>query len=327
MLALITAGEVVFGLPFVVARIFRPTFLDVFGLTNFQLGTAFSVYGIVAMLAYFPGGPLADRFSARRLVTVALVATSLGGAILASVPSWRVLALLYAFWGVTTILLFWAALIRATREWGGEATQGRAYGILDGGRGLVVAILASITVAIFAALLTADVASATLAQRTDALRKIIWIFTGLTLSVAVLVWIVVPDGNSDRLLSPRQKLTLEGVRHVLRMPTVWLQAVIVICAYVGYKSTDDFSLFARDAFGYDDVAAAQIGTISFWIRPFAAVGAGLLGDRIGLSRATTLSFAIMIVGNLVIAQRHHSVGVPAADPGLRQTTTRRRSAL
>ncbi len=61
MFTLIAAGEGAFLLPFVVARIFRPTFLDVFQITNHQLGTAFSFYGIVAMVAYFPGGPLADR--------------------------------------------------------------------------------------------------------------------------------------------------------------------------------------------------------------------------------------------------------------------------
>ena len=96
---------------------------------------------------------------------------------------------------------------------------------------------------------------------------------------------------------------------MMRMPTVWLQALIVICAYVGYKSTDDFSLFASDAFGYNDVAAAQIGTISFWVRPVAAVAAGLFGDRIGLSRATALSFVILIAGSLAI-----SLG--ALQPGL-----------
>ena len=32
--------------------------LDVFGLTNLELGISFSVYGVVAMLAYFVGGPL-----------------------------------------------------------------------------------------------------------------------------------------------------------------------------------------------------------------------------------------------------------------------------
>ena len=70
------------------------------------------------------------------------------------------------------------------------------------------------------------------------------------------------------------------------MPAVWLQAVIVVCAYVGYKATDDFSLLARDALGFDDVAASAIGTLSFWIRAVTAVAAGYLGDRIDSSRSS-----------------------------------------
>ncbi len=38
MISLIAAGEAVFALPFVLARVFRPTVLDAFGLTNLQLG-------------------------------------------------------------------------------------------------------------------------------------------------------------------------------------------------------------------------------------------------------------------------------------------------
>jgi MFS family permease len=59
---LILAGEMVFGLPFGTARFFRPTMLDVFGFTNTQLGDLFAVYGITAMLSYFPGGAIADHF-------------------------------------------------------------------------------------------------------------------------------------------------------------------------------------------------------------------------------------------------------------------------
>jgi sugar phosphate permease len=116
MLVLVMAGESIFFLPFVLARIFRPTLLAVFELTNFELGTAFSVYGVVAMVAYFFGGPLADRFASRLLMPVALLATAAGGWVLASVPALATLKLLYGFWGLTTILLFWAALMRATRE-------------------------------------------------------------------------------------------------------------------------------------------------------------------------------------------------------------------
>jgi len=301
MATLIVAGETVFLLPFVVARIFRPTFLDVFGITNLQLGTAFALYGSIAMAAYFLGGPLADRFSARRLMTAALLATSLGGLFFGVIPSLMVLTLLYGFWGLTTILMFWAALIRATREWGGIDRQGRAYGILDGGRGLFVALLASISVWVFASLLPAEVATATIDQRTAALKQIIWIFTGLVLCVALLVWLIVPESDKPSKAISHQKLKLSGVRQLLRKRTIWLQAVIVLCAYVGYKTTDDFSLYVSDAFGYNDVAAAHIGTISFWVRPLAAVVAGFLADRIRSSKVTILGFALMFFGSVAIA--------------------------
>ena len=63
MLALVIAGEIVFGLVFNVPRFFRPTMLQVFEISNTQLGDMFAVYGVAAMIAYFPGGALADRFS------------------------------------------------------------------------------------------------------------------------------------------------------------------------------------------------------------------------------------------------------------------------
>ena len=308
--ALVIAGEAVFGLPFVIARVFRPTLLDVFGLTNLELGVAFSVYGLVAMIAYFVGGPLADRFSARRLMSAALLATAAGGLVFARIPTGLTLSLLYAWWGLTSVLLFWAPLIRATREWGGSSEQGRAYGILDGGRGLFAAVLGSAAVAIFASMLPAEVDAASLDERRAALVGIIELFTALTAAAGALVWFVGPEPPPTPASEPTTPETQPstppiGIAAVLRMPAVWLQAIIVVCAYVGYKSTDDLSLYARDVFAYDDVEAAGIGALALWVRPFAAIGAGLLADRIEASRATALGFATMIGASLVIA-----LGVP-----------------
>lgn len=298
MAALIAAGEMVFALPFVVARVFRPTLLDVFGLSNLQLGAAFSVYGVVAMASYFPGGPLADRFPARRLIVAGLLATALGGVVFAAIPSPGPLNILYGFWGLTTILLSWAALLRATREWGGEAAIGRAFGTLDGGRGLAAAMLASFMVMVFAAFLPPEVGSATLAERTVALSRVIWIFTGLTVGSAALVWFAVPAASPQTVAGAA--FTWSGVRRILGWPAVWLQALIVVCAYVGYKATDDFSLYARDSFGYDEVAAARLGTVSFWVRPFAAVGAGYLADKTRPSRVAAWSFFALALGCLLM---------------------------
>ena len=300
LLALIAAGETIFFLPFVLARVFRPTLLEVFGLTNLELGTAFSLYGIVAMFAYLPGGPIADAFSPRKLIATALITTAVGGLILASTPSLSSLKQLYAYWGLTTIALFWAALMRATRDWGGEMKQGAAFGLLDGGRGLLTAVTGSLMVVIYSSLIPEDVASATLEQRSDAFRKIILLLTTITCATAVLVWFTLPSRNRrDKIKS--SSFNFRGVLHVFKMPTVWLQAFIIICAYVGFKATDVFSLYARDVLELNEVEAAKVGMVSLWMRPIAAIAAGYLADRTSAASMTIVSFVLLAIGSLVLS--------------------------
>ena len=311
MLTLIVAGEAVFGLPFVVVRVFRPTLLDVFGITNLQLGSAFSLYGILAMAAYLPGGPLADRYSARTLMAVALAATGLGGLVYVQIPTAGTLTLLFGYWGITTILLFWSPLIRATRSWGGAQAQGRAFGILDGGRGLFAAVLGSATVALFSAFMPQDSAAATLAQRTTALQWVILTFTAFTALAAVLVWFVLPDtrgGQAQPRNAPRE--VWANILTVARNRAVWLQTAIVLTAYCGYKSLDDYSLYAADAFGFDDVRAAQVGTVALWVRPLAAVAAGVIGDRVGVARAVLVCFGVGTIGYAAMAMGVAGLGLP-----------------
>lgn len=302
MVALIVAGEAVFSLPFHVARFFRPTVLEVLGLTNTELGAAQSVYGVVAMLAYFPGGPLADRFSARRLLTVSLLTTSVGGLCLATFPPWGGLVFLFGFWGFSTILLFWAALIRATRDWGGRDAQGRAFGLLDGGRGLFAAALAAVAVVLFQALLPEDPGQATGPERARALRGIIYLYTAVTAGAGVLCWLFVEEPDDVTPLEPQ---LLAHVRRVASMPRVWIQALIVACAYIGYKGVDDYALYAVEAYGMNEVDGAKVATLSAWVRPFAAVGAGWLADRSSASGVARLCFALLCGSYAWLA-----VGVP-----------------
>ncbi len=318
LLALIAAGEAVFFLPFLLARVFRPTVLEVFGLTNLELGTAYGVYGIVAMAAYLFGGPLADRFAARNMLAIALVTTAAGGLLLVTVPSLTALIGLYAFWGFTTIALFWAPLIRATREWGGEHTQGAAFGLLDGGRGLLAAVTGSVMVTVFAALLPTDPDTATLAQRTVALRQVILLLLGITVAIAVLTWLVLPARRQTATPAETRHAPHAGMKSlqaVVALPAVWLQALIILCAYVGFRSIDDFALYANEVLGMNDVESARLGTVSLWVRPVAAVSAGLLADRYGARRMTLLSFVLLAAGSAMLAS-----GLLARAPANQATT-------
>ncbi len=306
MLGLILAGEAVFALPFHVARFFRPTVLEVFSISATELGAAQGIYGIMAMLAYFPGGPIADRFSARKLLATSLWMTAAGGLYMATFPDYRGALLLWGFFGITTIMLFWAALIRATRDWGGHVEQGRAYGLLDGGRGILAAGLASVGVMMFSFAFPEGYGEATFAEKEAALRLIIYGYTAVTVFAGAFVWFVLTDGHPSgepelKEWKPHTESVWVHVGKVLRIPAVWLQAVIIVCAYVAYKGFDNFSLFAVEAYGLDEVEAARIVTIASWMRPIGALGAGLLGDRFNVSRITLLTFVVLLASDLFFA--------------------------
>jgi sugar phosphate permease len=300
MFSLVVAGEAVFGLPFHVTRFFRPTVLSVFGLTNTELGQAMAAYGVVAMLVYLPGGLLADRFTARSLITASLLLTALGGMYMATFPGLVGLAVLWAFWGLTSISMLWAALIRATRDWGGREQQGTAYGILDGGRGLFGALLALATAQAFAWFMPDDVEGASAAVRATAMRNIIWIYVATTLAAAGLAWFGIPSIRPQVSTAGEDRIW----RHlgtVMRMPAIWLQSIIVVSAYVGFKATDDFGLFAKEAYAMDEVESAWISSANAWIRPFAALAAGWLADRSSASRIAAACFVTLIVGFLAMS--------------------------
>lgn len=298
--SLMIAGEGIFLLPFVVARIFRPTFLKVFEINNLELGTAFSLYGVIAMGSYFASGPIADRYSPRKLIVSSLLLTATGGIFMAMIPSLFSLTLLYGFWGLSTIFLYWAASVKAIRVFGGDNSQGKAFGAVDAGRGFVAAALGTIGVLLFDMFLPVSADTATLQDTTAALTRIILIFSVVVVASAILIHLALPE-TTNNATDKTQKISLAGVKNAIKRHSVWLNAIILLCAYVGYKCTDDFSLYASDVFGYNDVESAHIGTVSYWTRPIAALLAGFLGDRYQISKIVIACFVVLILGSLVIS--------------------------
>ena len=303
ILLLILAGEAIFVLPFVLARIFRPTFLEVFKINNFELGSCFSVYGVVALLSYFFGGSLADKYAPRTLMALALLMTALGGFYMATFPSYTALKLLFGFYGFTTIFLFWAPMIKATRVWGGQSKQGLAFGFLDGGRGLVAASFGSLGVLVFSYMLTVDVSSASLLEWQNAFKYVIWISSGMVTLIGILVfYFLKPLSDNPEAISTQNKVySLENFKSVLKYPTVWLMMLIILCAYVGYKVTDIFSLYAKDVLKFDAVKSAEIGTYLLYVRPVTGVAIGFLADRTRASLWIIIGFAIMLLSSLLFA--------------------------
>ncbi|OIQ30323.1 MAG: MFS transporter [Bacteroidetes bacterium MedPE-SWsnd-G2] len=301
ILLLILAGESIFILPFVLARIFRPTFLDVFNLDNTQLGVCFSVCGTVSLFSYLYGGAIADKFLPRKLIATALWFTALGGLVMATFPSYGTLKILFGYWGFTTIFLFWGAMIKATRTWGGANHQGKAFGFLEGGRGFVAASIGAIGVFIFAKFLPVNIEAASIEDKQAAFREVILFVSGLVAVVGVLVFLFLKSDTEVEDASQRIESPLKNIKTVLQYRSVWLLMIIVLCGYVGYKLTDIFSLYASEVMSFTQVEAAQVGTFQLYLRPVVCIAVGIFADRTKSSSWIILGFITMLIGALLFA--------------------------
>jgi nitrate/nitrite transporter NarK len=291
---LVLAGESIFMLPYM-RKSYQTSMELGFGLSAFEVGTLNALYGVLAMLCYLPGGWLADRFPVRRLLVFSLTATGLGGLYMATLPGYAGLLALYAFWGMSSILTFWAALIKATRLWSPAQSQGRAFGLLDGGRGLVGALIASGGALVFGLGATPDAG----------LVGVILLYAGAALLAALVVWRLVPD-------DPAQAHATDPAGHVapvagslaavLRLRAVWLMAACIFCAYFLYLGSYEFPAYAERALGESKQVGAWLGAFRDWLRPLAAIGAGLVADRLSASRAMGWLFAALVLtyGSLAV---------------------------
>jgi len=292
MVLLCLSGSIMYWLPFISETFYVPV-QEAFGFSKTQLGILSSTFGFLSLIAYFPGGWLADRVSPRKLISIALAITAAGGFVFSTTPSFEICVLLFGLWGITTSFIFWSAMIKATRNLASEKEQGRAFGILEGGRNSVDMVIGAILLAVFAYRGADDAA----------LSEQIFIYASFALILAIIVWLIMKEDTTPRNDGQKVQttLTFSGIIEVVKLPIVWLMAIIIMSAYCGYYGAYFFTPYATEVFELSSVVAAAISNAKLWIAALAAVVAGFIADKIGPAKAVLGFFALMTSGFLVFA--------------------------
>ena len=292
MVLLCLSGSIIYWLPFL-SEIYYVPMQDAFGFSKTQIGLLLSTYGTVSLITYFPGGWLADRVAPRKMISTALVITAAGGVVFSTYPSFEICLFLHGLWGVSTGCVFWAALIKATRNWASEEEQGRAFGFLEGGRNLSDMVIATVTLAVFAYRGGSDAA----------LSEQILFYALAALLLGIFVWFVMEDdtATTERGREIRSTVSLSDIGKVLKLPIVWLLAIIIMAAYSGYWGAVYFTPYATETFELGSVLGGAVGTAKLWIAALAAVVAGFIADKIGPAKAVFWAFILMTFGFLVFA--------------------------
>jgi nitrate/nitrite transporter NarK len=285
MACLCLSGGIIFLLPFL-REVYYIPLQKALGLTNTQLGVLMSVFGAASLLTYFPGGWLADRVSSRKLISFSMLATGLAGFIFASFPSFPLSIAIHGFWGVTCSLTFWGALIKATRNWAPAAEQGRAFGVLESGRGIAELASSTALLAVFAGL----------GGGKPGLARVVVLCSVIDVLLAVMAWFTLVDAPQDgrRPGEGDRKIELRRMLIVLKMPVVWLMSVVIMAAYAAYWGAYYFTPYATDVFLMSVVFGGAIGVGKMWVKPFAALGAGFLADKAGVAKTIAWSFGVLV---------------------------------
>lgn len=295
MFALIIAGEAIFLLPFILMRVFKPVIREAFLISDAQIGEAQALYGITAVISYFFGGFIADKWEARKLLSISLILTAIGGFWMTMIPSIFTLKILYAFWGVSTIFLFWASLIKATRQWGDAHTQGLSFGLLDGGRGFFAATIALSGAAILTYFFPAEGVDITFEDKVQTLQYIIGTITAIVFLVSLLVWKVLPKEQTTIVESKEFQFNFKEAFQLMKQRKIIYHSVIILCAYCSYKLTGTYGTYARDVWKYSLEESTYFAVFIQYLRPIAAITVGWIADKFVPSKLIVPAFSILIV--------------------------------
>lgn len=266
------AGGLITKLPYL-----RETYMEPLqqatGTTKMQLGLIMSAYGIVNFICYFPGGVLADKFSSKKLIMISCFGTAAAGLWYWTMPGFAGLVIIHAIFAITTVFTFWAAMVKSVNNLGGPEEQGRLFGMLEGGRGLMGTIVAFGSVAVFG-MAVDDVGG---------MKNAILYYSVLLIVAGILAAIFMQD-NKPIQTAERKKnpLNMKDFLAVSKMPMVWLCGALGFCNYAALIFHGYVTAYLSEAFDLSATVVANLSVVrTYFMMMVGAFVAGIISDKIG----------------------------------------------
>ena len=291
LLLLATGAGIIFQLPYIRETFYVPI-QNAMNLSNAQMGLLSSGYATMSLFSYFIGGIIADKFSARKLLTFSFIATGALGLWFSTFPGYTISRVIFVLMGISTIITYWSACIKATRMLGTEEEQGRLFGLQEGLRGIMNALLVFGMTAAFTHFAD-EVAGASAAIKVCSIVVII---------IGILNFIFIEDTKKEENSESFIEVT-KGMFKALLIPRVWLLVAIVFTAYSVYGLIAYATTFAQKFYGLSAASAATLGGIRYLIQGAGGIVGGFLADKlksrfkviIGGRIGLALSFGLFIV--------------------------------
>lgn len=243
------------------------------GLSHTQIGYIYSIAGWVSTFGFLAAIYVTDRFSKKIMIPFAMIANGIAGIFLATFPPYPVLIVIFCLFAVFSDMLFWPTMLKTIRLLGTKEEQGRMFGFLESGRGLIDTIVNFAALGIFVAL----------GSNLLGFRWSILFFAILSIVIGVFTFFVIEDDEVVEKVKDenKNKEAFNGMIETLKNKDIWLVAVNVFVVYAVYCGIKYFVPFLKDVYGMSIALVSTYGIInSYCLKMVGGPIGGFITDKV-----------------------------------------------
>ncbi|MGN0295267.1 MAG: nitrate/nitrite transporter [Lachnospiraceae bacterium] len=281
------------------------------GLSHTQIGTAISVAGLISTFGFLISIYLTDRVSKKVMIPTSLLGICLCGLWLSTFPSYPIFLTIYCLLAVCADMLYWPTMLKTVRLLGNEDEQGRMFGILEAGRGLIDTIIAFCALGIFSAM----------GSTAAGLRAAILFYAIVPGVIGILAYFLLdPDEPTAKLDENgkemnKNKQAMDGALRALKNKNIWLVSFNIFFVYSVYCGLTYFIPFLEEAYALPAALVGVYGIINqYGLKMLGGPIGGFVSDKVLHSATKCLRICFIIAAAILVVFSflpHQSMGVIA----------------
>ena len=280
------------------------------GLSHTQIATAMSIAGLISTFGFLASIYLTDRVSKKIMIPLSLVSICVCGICLSTFPPYPVFLLIYCLLAICADMLYWPTMLKTVRLLGNEDEQGRMFGIMEAGRGLMDTIVAFGALGIFSAM----------GSTANGLKMAILFYSIVPGIIGIIMYFLLDPDEAPAAASETapstanaNKRAWEGVIRALKNKNIWLVSFNVFFVYSVYCGLTYFIPFLEEAYALPAALVGVYGIINqYGLKMLGGPIGGFITDKVLHSATKYLQIAFVIVGSILVVFSllpHQSMGI------------------
>ena len=143
--------------------------------------------------------------------------------------------------------------LKAIRNLGDDQEQGRLFGLLEGGRGVIDTLVAFSALGVFVAMGSGEAG----------LKSAILFYSVIDILAGTLTWFLLKGGSAQSIAKPKNGLA--NLLEAIKVPGIWLVSLNVFMVYIVYCGLTYFIPYLKEMYGLPVALVGAYGIINQYL--------------------------------------------------------------